>query len=155
MKIIRLRGIEPRFSSQSGLQIMANSAEGRLKFFCREGLLNEALVEMAHLKYTMGCRAYDAILTESMNQKSLRSGKRIHGHIIKTSYLPSIYLANRIIIMYVKCDAPCDARKMLDEMPDRSVVSWTAVISGFSRGQLPGVVINLVVNMMREGEILF
>lgn len=132
----------------------AAAAEDRLKALCRSGRLEEALFEMALLREAMGCSAYDALLTESVNQRALRSGQRVHAHITKTRYLPPIYLSNRIIIMYAKCDEPHEARKVLELMPHRTVVSWTAVISGFSRRDPRGVALQLLVMMMREGELL-
>ncbi|XP_078432930.1 putative pentatricopeptide repeat-containing protein At3g13770, mitochondrial [Wolffia australiana] len=160
-KITKLFHRRPTFSSSamasslcdiplSSLEIVSHQ---RSRDLCVSTRLREALVEMRFKGIKMGCRDYDALITESMNQRSLRSGQRVHAHIIKTLYLPSIYLANRVIFMYVQCGRPDDARKMLDEMPVRTVVSWTTVISGFSRGPLFATSLELFSKMMQEGTL--
>lgn len=46
---------------------------------------------------------------------------------------PGVYVTNHLINMYAKCgDLEC-AHQLFDEMPDRNLVSWTALISGYAQ----------------------
>lgn len=70
-------------------------------------------------------------LLECGNSKALAEGKRVHGHIVKTSFEPSIYLWNCMIDMYVKCGRIKDACQVFDTMPERDVCSWTTVLTDY------------------------
>ncbi|MQL90377.1 hypothetical protein Taro_022967 [Colocasia esculenta] len=128
-------------------------ADARLKAFCGRGRLREALLEMGLLGKRMKCKGYDLLLTECMNRGAVRVGRRVHGHMIKARYFPPVYLANRIIVMYVKCGEVSDALKMLEGMSERTVVSWTAVIAGCCQSGYGDVAFELFINMMREGTL--
>lgn len=102
----------------------------------------------------MKFKDYDALLNECVNQKSLRGGQRVQAHMIKTHYLPPVYLRTRLIVLYLKCEALSDARMVFDEMPERNVVSWTAMISGYTKSGLCSEALNLFVQMLRSGILL-
>ncbi|KAK1396232.1 putative pentatricopeptide repeat-containing protein [Heracleum sosnowskyi] len=57
-------------------------------------------------------------------------GTSIHSHLIKTSHSTNNpFIACALIDMYGKCVSISSARKVFDEMPDRNVVMWNAMIS--------------------------
>ncbi|KAL0428576.1 UNVERIFIED_CONTAM: putative pentatricopeptide repeat-containing protein, mitochondrial [Sesamum latifolium] len=99
----------------------------------------------------MKFKDYDAVLNECVNHKSLRGGQRVQAHMMKTHYLPPVYLRTRLIVLYVKCEVLSDARMVFDEMPERNVVSWTAMISGYSKSGLYSEALSLFVEMIRSG----
>jgi len=43
----------------------------------------------------------------------------------------NVYLCNALIGMYVKFGCLSSARHVFDQMPDRDVVSWTSLMSGY------------------------
>eukprot|EP01018_Ginkgo_biloba_P015752 Gb_28279 [translate_table: standard] len=63
----------------------------------------------------------------------IKEGKRLHAHMIKIGFNQDISLLNRIVAMYVRCGSLDHARHVFDEMPERNVVSWTAIIVGYAR----------------------
>ncbi|KAJ4975461.1 hypothetical protein NE237_000567 [Protea cynaroides] len=121
------------------------------KHLCIKGHLKEALLEMAIEGERVCFEVYDSLLTQCLNQRAIREGQRVHAHIIKTGYLPPVYLGTRLIVMYNKCDCLNDARQMLDEMPERNVVSWTAMISAYSQRGYTFEALDLFVQMLRSG----
>ncbi|KAL0334202.1 UNVERIFIED_CONTAM: putative pentatricopeptide repeat-containing protein, mitochondrial [Sesamum angustifolium] len=102
----------------------------------------------------MKFKDYDAVLNECVNHKSLRGGQRVQAHMMKTHYLPPVYLRTRLIVLYVKCEVLSDARMVFDEMPERNVVSWTAMISGYTKSELYSEALSLFVEMIRSGIFL-
>lgn len=54
-------------------------------------------------------------------------------------------------MFYTKCECLGDARKVFDEMPDRNVVSWTAMISAYSQRGYASEALNLFRQMLRSG----
>ncbi|KVI12053.1 Pentatricopeptide repeat-containing protein [Cynara cardunculus var. scolymus] len=122
-----------------------------LQTLCSNGHLNYALTDMAKLGLQMNFLAYDTLLNECVKQKSIRGGQRVHAHMIKTQYRPPLYLGTRLLVLYNKCDCLWDARQVFDEMPDRNVVSWTAMMSAYSKKGYASQVLNLLVVMLRSG----
>ncbi|KAL0555169.1 hypothetical protein IC582_009108 [Cucumis melo] len=133
------------FSRQISLSPSPN-----LKTLCSSGQLKEALLQMAILGPEVKFEGYDIILNECVSQRAIREGQRVHTHMIKTCYLPSVYLRTRLIVLYNKCDCLGDAREMFDEMPQRNVVSWTAMISAYSQRGFAFEALNLFVEMLRS-----
>ncbi|KAL3623759.1 hypothetical protein CASFOL_032575 [Castilleja foliolosa] len=113
--------------------------------------LNHALLQMSIQGLDMKFRDYDALLNECVNSKSLRGGQRVQSHMIKTRYLPPVYLRTRLIVLYLKCEILNDARKVFDEMRERNVVSWTAMISGYTKTGFYSEALSLFVQMLRSG----
>ncbi|KAL5199727.1 hypothetical protein ABZP36_020930 [Zizania latifolia] len=94
---------------------------------------------------------YDAAVTSCIERRALREGRQVHARMIKARYRPPVYLATRLVIMYIGCDALEDARNVLDGMPERSVVSWTAMISGYSQTRRRVEALELFIQMLRTG----
>ncbi|KAF6158636.1 hypothetical protein GIB67_040150 [Kingdonia uniflora] len=122
-----------------------------LKNLCTNGQLKEALLAMTIEGYQVKFDGYDSLLTLCVNSKALREGRRVHAHMITTRYCPPVYLETRIIVLYTKCDVLVDARNVLDRMREPSVVSWTAMISAYSKRGYQLEALNLFAKMLRAG----
>ncbi|CAN6194355.1 unnamed protein product [Urochloa humidicola] len=94
---------------------------------------------------------FDAAVTECVERRALRAGRQVHARMVAAGYRPALYLATRLVIMYARCGALGDARNVLDGMPERNVVSWTAMISGYSQNGRPAEAMELFVTMLRAG----
>ncbi|CAN8266727.1 unnamed protein product [Cochlearia groenlandica] len=57
-------------------------------------------------------------------------GQTLHAHIIKTGFFVDVFTATSLVSMYMKVKKSRDALKVLDEMPERSIASVNAAISG-------------------------
>lgn len=99
----------------------------------------------------MKFESYDMLLNACIKKSAFREGQRIHAHMIKTRYLPPVYLRTRLIIFYSKCDRLREARNVLDEMPEKNVVSWTAMISAYSQRGFATEALDLFLEMLRSG----
>nr|CAD1831260.1 unnamed protein product [Ananas comosus var. bracteatus] len=96
---------------------------------------------------------YDAAITACVERRLLRHGQRAHAHMIKARYRPSAYLATRLAILYAKCGDMGGAHNVFDEMPERSIVAWTAVISGYAQMGSHGEALELFVRMLATGNV--
>ncbi|XP_059463600.1 putative pentatricopeptide repeat-containing protein At3g13770, mitochondrial [Corylus avellana] len=122
-----------------------------LKSLSSNGKLREALLEMALQGHEMVFDGYNTLLNECVNQRAIRGGQRVQAHMIKTCYFPPVYLRTRLIVLYTKCQSLGDARKVLEEMPERNVVSWTALITAYCQRGFSSEALNLFVQMLRSG----
>ncbi|KAL3844144.1 hypothetical protein ACJIZ3_001547 [Penstemon smallii] len=58
-------------------------------------------------------------------------GKEAHGAILRMGYEFHSMINNDLISMYAKCGRTESARTVFDKMPERNVVSWTSLMSGY------------------------
>lgn len=82
---------------------------------------------------------------------SSRSGLHIHCPVIKLGLLDNLDICNNLLSLYLKTDALCNARKLFDEMPHRTVFAWTVVISAYTKSQEFASALSLFEEMMALG----
>ncbi|XP_010250083.1 PREDICTED: pentatricopeptide repeat-containing protein At4g21065-like [Nelumbo nucifera] len=64
----------------------------------------------------------------------LNLGKQVHGSVAKFGFDTDLYVQNTMVHMYACCVGGIEfARKVFDEMPKTSHVSWSAMIGGYAR----------------------
>ncbi|KAL8254699.1 hypothetical protein R6Q59_032920 [Mikania micrantha] len=84
--------------------------------------------------------------------KQLSKGKQLHAQLITSGYRSSTYLTNHLLSMYGRCGQLLYAHKLFDKMPQRNLVSWTAMISGFSQNSEYSKAITTFCMMWVSGE---
>ncbi|XP_020239996.1 pentatricopeptide repeat-containing protein At2g15690, mitochondrial [Cajanus cajan] len=104
---------------------------------CEEGKLEQVLELMGHGALA-DYRVYLALLNLCDHTRSLESGKRVHEFLRRSTFRGDIELCNRLIGMYCKCGSVKDARLVFDKMPERNIVSWHLMISGYTTSGLGG-----------------
>ncbi|CAM0902531.1 unnamed protein product [Alopecurus aequalis] len=92
---------------------------------------------------------YYSLLQSCMS--CFRQGKSIHGSLIASASAPELHLSTKLVIFYAKHGDVAAARKVFDGMPHRSVVSWTAMVSGYSRNGRPREALELFALMHASG----
>ncbi|PSS26392.1 Pentatricopeptide repeat-containing protein [Actinidia chinensis var. chinensis] len=60
-------------------------------------------------------------------------GQQVHNHVTKTGFSSNLFTSTSLVDMYAKFGLMVCARKVFDEMTERSQVSWTALICGYAR----------------------
>ncbi|GAB2267880.1 hypothetical protein Dimus_002856 [Dionaea muscipula] len=61
---------------------------------------------------------------------NLNFGEVVHGSSVKTGLSNSVYVGSALLDMYTKTGNISVSCRVFDEMPERNVVSWTAMIAG-------------------------
>eukprot|EP01018_Ginkgo_biloba_P032085 Gb_05883 [translate_table: standard] len=126
-----------------------------VKMLCKQGRLTEAL-EILHLMDNRGIYAdysiNGSILQECLNNKALPEGKLVQAHMIQTGVrFKDISIANKLVTMYAKFGNIVDARRVLDRMPERNVVSWNVMIAAYSRHGYNEEALSLFYQMQETG----
>ncbi|KAL6292308.1 hypothetical protein ACE6H2_000450 [Prunus campanulata] len=64
--------------------------------------------------------------------QDLVAGKSVHGKSIRVGFVLDTVVANSLMSMYCKCGNFGECRKVFEEMPQRNVGSWNAIIAGYA-----------------------
>lgn len=62
----------------------------------------------------------------------MAEGPKVHAVVIKSGFGKNVHLKTSLVDMYFKFREAASAGQVFDEMPVRDVVSWNAMVSGYS-----------------------
>ncbi|CAN1141897.1 Putative pentatricopeptide repeat-containing protein At5g37570 [Linum perenne] len=78
-------------------------------------------------KYTLS-----SLITSCSRECRLREGEIVHGSAIRYGVVGDMFVGSGLIDFYGKCKEMVSADKVFDEMPERNVVCWTALVVGYA-----------------------
>ncbi|KAJ8553754.1 hypothetical protein K7X08_024432 [Anisodus acutangulus] len=81
-------------------------------------------------------------------------GEVLHGMVLKMGLLMDVFVSNSLISMYGKFGLVEEALKVFEHMPERNLVSWNSMISGFSTNGNIEQSFDLFRNMFTGDEVL-
>ncbi|RWR84783.1 pentatricopeptide repeat-containing protein [Cinnamomum micranthum f. kanehirae] len=122
--------------------------------YAQNGLGEEALYTFRRMRLSgVGCNefTFPSVLKACSITGDLRQGQQIHGIVVVTGYESDVFVANTLVVMYAKCELILDSRKLFDEIPDRNVVSWNALISSYVHNECWGEALRLFLEMVVSG----
>nr|GMC73979.1 pentatricopeptide repeat-containing protein At4g37170 [Ipomoea batatas] len=79
---------------------------------------------------------YSALFQLCIEQRVLEEGRKVHAHLKRSNFTPGVFISNRIIEFYCKCERPSNARQVFDEMGERDLCSWNILIFGYAKAGL-------------------
>lgn len=74
---------------------------------------------------------YPSLIKVCTSVEKLKEGRSIHGSAVRCGVGWDLFVNTSLIDLYGKCEDIVSARKVFDEMSERNVVSWTAMVSGY------------------------
>lgn len=83
--------------------------------------------------------------------KSRIEANQIHTFLIKSGVRHFVYVSTALLDLYMKLGCLPVAHRLFDDMLERDVVSWNALICGFSRNGYDVHALKLFVQMCKEG----
>lgn len=75
---------------------------------------------------------YGSVLKACAGLQSLDCGLKVHDKIIKSGLGLDTFVGSALVDMYCKCGMMEEAQKLHDRIGTQTLVSWNAIISGFS-----------------------
>ncbi|KAL3528138.1 hypothetical protein ACH5RR_012794 [Cinchona calisaya] len=72
---------------------------------------------------------FSKLLDSSIKSNSAGDVGRVHARILKTQFSREVFINNRLIDAYGKCESLENARKLFDRMPERNTFTWNSMIS--------------------------
>ncbi|CDY11522.1 BnaA09g40880D [Brassica napus] len=84
------------------------------------------------------------------DEAELGVGKEVHGLLVKSGFSLDLFAMTGLENMYAKCRQVHEARKVFDRMPERDLVSWNTMVSGYSQNGLARMALEMVALMCEE-----
>ncbi|KAL0912117.1 hypothetical protein M5K25_018068 [Dendrobium thyrsiflorum] len=112
---------------------LRHEAESKVLALCNLGRLREALEAFCSYQRPLSSSTYSHLLQLCVDTYAKDEGKILHDSILARGYCPNLHLDTKFIIFFAKAGDLVSARKVFDEMPEKNVVSWTALMSGYSQ----------------------
>lgn len=122
--------------------------------FCYQRDLPRALKSMDSLQshgLWADSATYSELIKCCLDRRAVYEGNRICRHLYFNGNQPMLFLVNVLINMYVKFSLLNEAHNLFDKMPQRNVISWTTMISAYSKHKHHQKALELLVLMLREG----
>ncbi|KAL8475935.1 hypothetical protein ACS0TY_028550 [Phlomoides rotata] len=94
---------------------------------------------------------FGSVLKACAGGQSLHHGREIHGRVVKSGMGFDSFVASVIVDMYCKCGVVEEAKKLHDRMEKQTLVSWNAIISGFSSSEQSEGAQNFFSRMLEMG----
>ncbi|CAM8894221.1 unnamed protein product [Rhodiola kirilowii] len=76
---------------------------------------------------------FASVLVACASMCSFEYGRQVHALLFKTGLHTEKCIESALVDMYAKCGSMSDAKRAFEMIPDRDVVSWTAMISGYAQ----------------------
>ncbi|KAJ7565225.1 hypothetical protein O6H91_02G053100 [Diphasiastrum complanatum] len=103
-----------------------------IKAYCKNGLCRQA-VECFYKMQRCGIApthvSFVSVLEACASMAALEEGKLIHAAAVKAGYEGHVVVGTALLNLYGKCGSLEDARIVFRQMPNRDVVTWSAMIT--------------------------
>ncbi|KAI3446468.1 hypothetical protein Pfo_003133 [Paulownia fortunei] len=82
---------------------------------------------------------------------AFEEGKQVHKHVVASGLGENLFVQTSLLNFYTKCEEVELGRKVLDEMTDRNVVAWSAMIGGYAKIGVVNEALELFREMQKGG----
>ncbi|GLU13201.1 hypothetical protein SLE2022_298460 [Rubroshorea leprosula] len=102
---------------------------------------------MTRLGWRADAFACTSVLTSCGSLEMLDMGRQVHAYTVKANLEYDNFVKNGLIDMYAKCYSLTDARRVFDTTADHNVISYNAMIEGYSCQEKLSEALDLFHNM--------
>lgn len=103
-----------------------------IDMLCEQKRLTEA-VQLLYQIDRPSPTIYSTLLQHCLQQRALKEGKLVHSHIKASNFMPGIFISNRLLDMYCKCNSLVDAQNVYDKMDEKDLCSFNIMITGYAK----------------------
>lgn len=94
---------------------------------------------------------YPSLLRTCTSVGAIDLGAQVHTQVIKTGFQPNVYVCSVLIDMYAKLGKLEIASKVFRHLSEEDIVSWTAMISGYTQHDKFSDALKLFEEMLARG----
>ncbi|XP_055960335.1 pentatricopeptide repeat-containing protein At3g12770 [Mercurialis annua] len=123
-----------------------------IRCYSRHNLFGDA-IEM-YAKMQTACVRPDGftfplVLKACSALQEFEIGRRVHGHVFRHGFEADVFVQNGLVAFYAKCSQLSLANLVFDRLNDRSIVSWTSIISGYAQNGQPIQALTIFTQMIK------
>lgn len=122
-----------------------------MKGLCKSGRLAEAIGLLYRSGLPVHMSTYSLMLQECIFWKQYKRGRRIHAHMIIVGYVPNEYLKIKLLILYAKSGSLETAHFLFNDLVEKDLISWNAIIAGYVQNGLEEVGLEFFYRMRLAG----
>ncbi|PIA63992.1 hypothetical protein AQUCO_00201353v1 [Aquilegia coerulea] len=125
-----------------------------IRGYAWKGPLDQAIgvyYEMLDLGIKPNKFTFPFVLKACSGLKALEIGREIHSYVKRSGLESDVYVCTALVDFYAKCGCLVEAKNLFDQMPQRDVVAWNAMIAGSSLHGFYEDTVQLVFNMQSSG----
>ncbi|KDP32392.1 hypothetical protein JCGZ_13317 [Jatropha curcas] len=94
---------------------------------------------------------YTSVLAFCSRNEEFLFGLQLHSCIIKFGLDSEVFVGNALVTMYSRCRWLLEARRVFEEIPVKDLVSWNAILSGYTQEGIFGLeAICIFIEMVRR-----
>jgi pentatricopeptide repeat protein len=104
--------------------------------YAKHGPYRKALEVYCHMQdegFEPNCVTFTCLLNACANLASLQGARWVHTRIMAAAFESDIRVRNGLISMYAKCGSLADAAHVFNEMEERDVVTYNAMIAALGQ----------------------
>ncbi|XP_058077691.1 putative pentatricopeptide repeat-containing protein At3g47840 [Magnolia sinica] len=117
---------------------------------CEENAI-QAFLQMRDSGVSPNEFTFAAVVSGCAGLAKIEWGKQLHAHVLCLGFMCSMSVANAIMTMYAKCGCITSASMVFHDMVKKDLVSWSAIIAGYSQEGHGEEAFKLLSQMRREG----
>ena len=107
--------------------------------------------EMRALGVELNVYSFSNVIKSFAGATAFLQGLKTHGLLIKNGLVDNYILRTSFIDKYFKCGKVMLACRVFEEIPERDIVVWGAMLAGFAHNRLQREVLEYVRWMVEEG----
>lgn len=115
--------------------------------YAQNGLFREAFVLLSVMDPVENKLVYASLIQEISR---LELGKQVHSVVIKNRLTPDAYIDTALANMYATCECLDSSVAVFDGMSEKTVVTWTGLMAGYTQAEQHKEALALFVRMMEE-----
>ncbi|PIA50505.1 hypothetical protein AQUCO_01300916v1 [Aquilegia coerulea] len=126
--------------------------ELHLNHLCRNGQLKESINVLDTIckdGYKVTPNTFISLIQSCIDLNAIEQGRLLHNRIGLVDEI-NPFVETKLVSMYAKCGSLNEARKVFEQMSERNLFTWSAMIGGYTREQRWKEIIELFYLMMNE-----